>query len=481
VVMHTTWFAVLLALLLAAGSPALAQSASELLQKGIYTQETLGDLDGAIKIYKQLLAQAKGARVYAAQAQYRLARCYLAKGQSAEAVEAFKELIRDYPEQKELVAKARENVPGELKLLAEPWLNGETLQFTAKLPAGMKIGTVIWSADLVQLQGREAWRLQSRHYGMFSNAVLRVFADRDAFRPSSSIIKHSQVGEIQIDYEPGQVKIKSAGKDSVRKVELEGVVYDNEQAMYLIRRLPLSVGYKASLQVFSPLGSGTTKVGIEVTGKEMVQVPAGRFECFKTEFALPIGKTLQTFWYSTDSRRYLVKFEAGEAIAELVAIRQSSPHTSTDYRDEKFNFSLSLPSGWFLDKDEAEDKPRIAVHLLDPEAAALNVFWIDAIGDGQVPPESEVRAACEKKVTERLKELQGYKARPESWKPRTLSGAPAVSCVADYVEGKRPMVEYLTLVQTGFLQATLIMRAPREQLDGLRETFERIMESLRLK
>jgi uncharacterized protein len=477
-VMRMTLFAVVL---LAAGSPAPAQSASELLQKGIYTQETLGDLDGAIKIYKQVLAQAKGARIYAAQAQYRLARCYLAKGQSAEAVEAFKELIRDYPEQKELLAKAREHLPGEFKLLAEPWLNGETLQFTAKLPAGMKIGTVIWSADLVQLQGREAWRLQSRHYGMGSNALLRAFADRDAFRPSSSIIKHSQLGDIQVDYEPGQVKIKSMGKDSVRKVELEGVVYDNEQAMYLIRRLPLSVGYKSSFQVFSPLGSGTTKVALEVTGKEMVQVPAGRFECFKTEFALPVGKTLQTFWYSTDPRRYLVKFEAGEAIAELVAIRQSSPHTSMNYRDDKFGFSLSVPGGWFFDEDEADDKPRVAVHLLDPEAAAVNVFWIDKIGDGQVPPESEVRAACEKKVTERLKELGGYRPRPESWTSRSLGGAPAVGYVADYAEGKRPMVEYLTMVQSGSLRATLIMRAPREQFDGFRETFERIIESLRLK
>jgi hypothetical protein len=43
------------------------------------------------------------------------------------------------------------------------------------------------------------------------------------------------------------------------------------------------------------------------------------------------------------------------------------------------------------------------------------------------------------------------------------------------------MVEYLTMVQSGSLQGTLIMRAPREQFDGLRETFDRIMESLRFK
>jgi hypothetical protein len=199
------------------------------------------------------------------------------------------------------------------------------------------------------------------------------------------------------------------------------------------------------------------------------------------ELTLPAGKPLQTFWYSTDSGRYPVKFETGEVVAELVAIRPSSPYSSTNYRDDKFGFSLSAPRSWFLDKDEAEDKPRVAVHLLDPEAVAVNVFWFDKIGEGQAPPESEMRAVVEKKVRERLKELEGYKPRPESWKSGSLGGAPAVSCVADYVEGKRPMVEYLTMVQSGSLQGTLIMRAPREQFDGLRETFDRIMESLRFK
>jgi hypothetical protein len=46
--------------------------AAELLQRGIYAQETSADLDGAIKIYRQLVDSHPQQREIDAQAQYRL-------------------------------------------------------------------------------------------------------------------------------------------------------------------------------------------------------------------------------------------------------------------------------------------------------------------------------------------------------------------------------------------------------------------------
>jgi len=54
------------------GAITAAQSPSELLQKGIYTQETLGDVDGAIRIYQQVVAAANQAAEVKAQAERRL-------------------------------------------------------------------------------------------------------------------------------------------------------------------------------------------------------------------------------------------------------------------------------------------------------------------------------------------------------------------------------------------------------------------------
>jgi tetratricopeptide (TPR) repeat protein len=94
-----------------APAPATATtSPAVMLEKGIYTEETIGDLDAAMKIYRQIVEDAKAARKYAAQAQYRLGMCYLKKRQSTEAVNCFKELITAFSDQKELVAKAREQI-----------------------------------------------------------------------------------------------------------------------------------------------------------------------------------------------------------------------------------------------------------------------------------------------------------------------------------------------------------------------------------
>ena len=62
------------------GAPANAQSAADLLQKGIHAQETVGDVDSAIQIFRQVAASPAANKVLAAQAQYQLVVCMLQKG-----------------------------------------------------------------------------------------------------------------------------------------------------------------------------------------------------------------------------------------------------------------------------------------------------------------------------------------------------------------------------------------------------------------
>src|ERR1700716_2122349 len=92
--------------LLGAERKASAASPSELLQKGIYSEETKGDLDSAMQLYQQVVSEAKGAQAVAAQAQYHLGLCYYKKKNYAEANKAFENLVKDYPDQKELIALA---------------------------------------------------------------------------------------------------------------------------------------------------------------------------------------------------------------------------------------------------------------------------------------------------------------------------------------------------------------------------------------
>lgn len=81
------------------------------LERGIYLEETKGDLDAAIGVYQKILEKAEADRSSAAQAQYRLGMCFLKKGKTGEATKAFEDLIAKYPDEKDLVEKARAQLP----------------------------------------------------------------------------------------------------------------------------------------------------------------------------------------------------------------------------------------------------------------------------------------------------------------------------------------------------------------------------------
>jgi len=90
--------------------PSAGGSVSVLLQEGLYAEEIEGDLDGAIKIYEQVLAKAKDVEQAAAQATYRIGICFLKKGDKAKAAEHFQSIVREYPENEQLVARAKEQL-----------------------------------------------------------------------------------------------------------------------------------------------------------------------------------------------------------------------------------------------------------------------------------------------------------------------------------------------------------------------------------
>ena len=169
------------ALLLAAS--ATAQPASDLLQSGIYAQETRGDLDAAIRFYRQVLSSGAGLRLYAAQAQYRIGVCLLRKGDVAGATQAFEAVIKDYPGERELVARARESMPRAHGLLPAPWSDAEISEYRWTIPDvidGWSISRIGSSA-----KGNRTLHMQMHFYAPQLN-VSMVDADGETMRPLSA-------------------------------------------------------------------------------------------------------------------------------------------------------------------------------------------------------------------------------------------------------------------------------------------------------
>ncbi len=91
-----------------ASARAADQSPAVLLEKGIYAQETKGNLDEAISIYEQVVHADQASRRAAAEALWRLGQCWEKKGDKAKAAQAYDQLLRQYPEQEAFVSQARQ-------------------------------------------------------------------------------------------------------------------------------------------------------------------------------------------------------------------------------------------------------------------------------------------------------------------------------------------------------------------------------------
>lgn len=105
---RTKRFAVVLLVLVGViGAIALAKSASVLLREGLYAEEVEGDLDAAVEVYQQIIADASAPKEQVAQALYRLGMCYMKQKDEIQAKAMFSKLVDNYGDQTQLVEKVK--------------------------------------------------------------------------------------------------------------------------------------------------------------------------------------------------------------------------------------------------------------------------------------------------------------------------------------------------------------------------------------
>jgi hypothetical protein len=451
-------------------------SPSELLEKGIYAQDTKGDIDSAIAIYQQLIAEQDINRSLAAQAQFRLAECYQKQNRTSDATAAFQKLVHEYPNETDLVAQAREYLPSGLTFGPVPWVGGERLQMNVLLATGAAIGVVEYRADLVpQATGSNIWRVGCRLMAAGVQSVSSVDADSDTFRPITGHWKHSLLGEITTVYSAGQVQVQRVGKTQPETIPVEGAVYDNEEVVHAIRRLPLQVGYKTTMAVVAALAGGTViPLGVEVPAKETVETPAGKFDCYKVHLSIN-----QDFWISDDAHRYLVKFEAGGITAQLTSIAQRRPGEAVAFHDAETGVSFTAPADWVVWRTKTgQPEGQVLIRSLDPGAdtydGGMRLFPTDSLSDA-------ARKSARAWTDEDLQRNAQIKVRPDSWRNFTIDGRPAVSYVADYTESGKPHVQYLSRVLGTKYSELFVVTSPPDKFDALKAQLDAIMASYRTK
>jgi hypothetical protein len=409
--------------------PGSAQSASDLLQKGIHAQEAAGDLDSAILIFRQVVNSASTNKALAAQAQYQLVLCMLQKGDRAAASKELAALERNFPEMQDLVAKARKLIPGMAALLPEPWGESECAQLNIKRE-GVATGEYLyysadaWANTVDENRRKVAaalktpypqaigfkWELKTKN----STRSILVWADRDTMRPvDNDTTGHPDNPDFSSNDDLGDTLA----------TPFAGPATDVEQSVFLMRRLPLAVGYKTTLPVtsnqFSP-----SQMELAVTGIETVQTPAGKFNCYKVSFT-GIG---QTFWIGVEGARPLVKFRSGSVEAELVKVWGAE------------NLLASLEA--VVQAAGGKEYVRLTGpgNLVSAYYTGLYNRPLHVTIHKIYTPPAEIAQALQRAMAEEIDEHAwnpdlAYKVRAGTLQTRLIGGQQALSCLLDHQDG----------------------------------------------
>jgi hypothetical protein len=449
------------AISLAVAPAAWAASPSELLEQGIYAEETKGDLDAATNAYRQAVAEARPGWAGAAQAQFRLGVCCYKKKEFTSGAAAFDQVIKNYPEQKELVAQADDYLYRALPLLPAPWVDGEELQFVIKSTNDVRGASMTFGVNAGETNGQKFWRIEFLFANSFQSMMARVTeVDAATFRPLRNRVKAWDKAW-GTDYQPGRAESWAKGVEGVKKLDLTGAVYHEDSAIYLVRRLPLGANYNASVMAVDPSPyveeRAPSSQAFRVSGVENVTVPAGTYDCYKVEFGL---KT--TCWFSTDSHRYLVKFAdtrtavingkviGGDLRVELSAVTRCPTGEPALYRDAALGVSVTAPAGWRIRSYTGQEmaaalsvrsqdhdrmfnsfcdnpKPKTALCFLDPDAACQCVADVGPLASLNESERQSLHTWAREDMARSTKGSHYFDGQTNEWQELTIAGRPAVT------------------------------------------------------
>jgi hypothetical protein len=162
-------------------------------------------------------------------------------------------------------------------------------------------------------------REQLASYLASSTGLPRIFS-LDAFETG---YRHS--GFTRFEREAGKAFVREKGKhETAYEIAVPPGTLDVVAMVFRLRTLPLAPGARHAFDVLT--GHALTRVVAEVEGREILEIPAGKFQAWKVRVPLGLtgkfGERSPTYvWFSDDPRRIVLRistdFTIGRAVASL--------------------------------------------------------------------------------------------------------------------------------------------------------------------
>jgi tetratricopeptide (TPR) repeat protein len=488
--MHKLALVSTMLVLVSASAQAQKTPSTELLEQGIYAEETIGDLNQAIAIYSKIVKDDKAQRPEVAQALFRLAVCHLHLGHKDKSNQMFHQLIDEYSDQTDLVAEARKLVTQDrIALGSIPWKNGEVAFYDIKRSGGGKIGAAAFSANEALVDGLPAWKLSTHTSLLIAGQTdyTDTYVTRDDFIALSGNSFSAVLGQNRIDYKKGGPHVSSLvkGKKTVNDIAIGQPYYNDLQLHDMIRRLSPKSGYQTEFTLFIQGSTLALNARLAVKDLEKVGVPAGDFDCYRVEIkAYQQSKLTQemTYWVSTKADKQIVKVLSSSFTYELTAVANRNDQPLV-YQKQSLNISLTAPQGWMpMEIEPMQPGHDIWVSLIPDESHTFALLAgtqkLKASNDDK--NEKRVERVVDGDIKALSSALPGFVLRPETRVKLVVSGASAQRFIADFEADNKPMVEYRTyiLAPSGLFWFTF--RAERAIFNEKRAEYDAIVDNLTL-
>ncbi len=186
-----------------------------------------------------------------------------------------------------------------------PWPDAERLSYLLKNKRGDVVGRGVLS---VAVAGGSASLSQSFSGESGSTDAIGVVVDSRSLKPISSrreIVTADDSELVEVSYSEAGALIKNGDKQSGLSVPEHA--YDNDSSLFLWRTLPFAPGYEASYITIITNRRDRQRVSLAVTGKESVEVPAGRFDAWRLE--VKTGNADQVAWFADTPSRPLLRYD----------------------------------------------------------------------------------------------------------------------------------------------------------------------------
>ncbi len=381
--------------------------------------------------------------------------------------------------EKTMLKKLRslKNETEPLNLQPAPWKDGEVLRYRLLAKTGMEMGSQIWIANAIEQDGKTCWKIEQRLAVPVNNATMftRVVAEKESFAPLSGHTKH-QLGSVNAQYLPGKVLLGSEGQAAPREVQVPGPIFDNEQVIFLMRRLPLAKGYKAEFPIMSILsGASSLECRIRVMGREQVDIASEAHDCWKIRIQVYAGAMKaveQTTWFTVDGH-VPVKFVTDQMDMEL------AEHTGTAQKAmelKEHDAVLNLPEGWFGYELPAMGNSSEIVRLMPPEMKLEGML----LKTMRQPLTMSVQEIATTDIEVLKGYFKNYVVRDDTVVEKEINGIPTYIYAADYESQCKAKVEYRAYYVASSRVFWFVFRLDADRFEQEKAVLDRLIEELKV-